>query len=188
MFKKETLRSEDLVSQLVSLFSDEMLSWAYSKTSKREIAEDLVQETFLAAFKGIGRFQEGSSYKTWLFGILNNKIADYHRDRIRKGHDQSKENHLDMFDGKGAWTEGSKPEKWDYEAQLLDDSEFNQVLHLCMDQLPEHWSAALTYKYLSDKKASDICQELQISETNYWQILHRAKLKVRECLESKWFK
>lgn len=186
--EKEAISLDDVLTRLVSEYSDEMLSWAFYKTSKREIAEDLVQETFLAAYKGLEGFQEKSKHKTWLFSILNNKIAEYHRNRIRKGHDQSKEENLTMFNENGRWEETSKPDKWNYDTHLLDDPEFSTVLHDCMGGLPDQWSAALSYKYLTEKKGSEICQELDITETNYWQILHRAKLKVRECLENKWFK
>ncbi|WP_418262403.1 RNA polymerase sigma factor [Flavobacterium faecale] len=71
--------SKTVLEKWVHQFSDELYSWALYKTSSKETAEDLVQETFLAAYNKIDSFQEKSQPKTWLFSILNNKVVDYYR-------------------------------------------------------------------------------------------------------------
>ena len=71
--------SKITIENWVNQYSDALFSWAYYKTSSKETAEDLVQDTFLAAYHKIDSFKGNSQPKTWLFSILNNKIIDYYR-------------------------------------------------------------------------------------------------------------
>ncbi|UQD57353.1 sigma-70 family RNA polymerase sigma factor [Flavobacterium sp. K5-23] len=177
----------------VNQFSDELFSWALYKTSSKETAEDLVQETFLAAFHKIDTFQGKSQPKTWLFSILNNKVIDYYRLSARttkqnfsisenSGYELSEA----IFTKIGCWENYDINPIWDQEVELLDNPEFNSVMQDCMEDLPKKWRIALTSKYLTDKNTDAICQELEISLSNYWQIVHRAKLLLKKCLEMKW--
>ena len=94
-----------------------------------------------------------------------------------------------LFDDDGQWKKGQQPSEWQYETEnILDDAEFNKVMQHCMGKLPANWFFAIQLKYLEEKKGTLICQELQIAPTNFWQILHRAKLQLRKCLEIHWFK
>ncbi|HVB04102.1 MAG TPA: sigma-70 family RNA polymerase sigma factor [Chitinophagaceae bacterium] len=181
----------------VSLYADNLYSWALFKTSSKETAEDLVQETFMAAFQNFGKFKGESNSKTWLFAILNNKISDYHRNHYcnptiaeRKQSESWKDVSNDVFfDSIGQWREDQRPFDWPLGAEeYLDNDEFNRVLLHCMGKLPANWCSALQLKYLEEKKGEIICQELDLSPTNFWQILHRAKLQLRKCLEINWFK
>ena len=67
-------------------------------------------------------------------------------------------------------------------------STFNDILANCLDKLPENWNFIVQAKYLLKKKSAEACQEIGISQTNYWQITHRAKLLLRECLHKNWIK
>ncbi|MDD4991169.1 MAG: sigma-70 family RNA polymerase sigma factor [Paludibacter sp.] len=177
-----------LLENWVSEYTDELYRWAYHKTSSTEMAEDLVQDTFLAAAEKIGSFRGDSSPKTWLFSILNFKIIDYYRVKINqplKFEDNSLENY---FDEGGDWHENKKPTNWLTEdGHLLDDIDFQGVLKMCLDALPEKWSMSVKLKYLSEKSSDEICQELGIATTNFWQIVHRAKLQLRNCIQKNWF-
>ena len=181
----------------VDIFSDKMYSWAYHKTGNKEVAEDLVQEAFFAAVKGFSGFEAKSNPKTWLFAILNNKIVDHYRKEAKNpvvneaSHQSSGDDNFleSLFDTNGSWQKGQAPSDWgDISGHLLDDKDFLGILKLCMGRLPSNWNAAVRLKYLEEKKAEIICQELGIAQTNYWQILHRAKLQLRKCLETGWFK
>lgn len=177
----------------VNEFSDELFSWALYKTSCKETAEDLVQETFLSAYNKIKSYEGKSQPKTWLFSILNNKIIDYYRKK-------SKRNDKDFsitensgikltdafFSESGGWKSDALNQIWDQEEQLLDNRDFIKTLASCMDELPQKWKVAITSKYLTEKNAVEICQDLQITMSNYWQIVHRAKLLLKTCLETKW--
>lgn len=179
------------LTEWVKLYTKDLLSWAVHRISDRETAEDLVQETFLVAAEKSHSFDRRSQPKTWLFGILNNKIAEHYRARYRHGRQISgtEETLAAFFDADQHWTESAWPGEWSAESgHLLDNEDFVKILERCLGQLPEHWHACVTLKYLENRPPSDICQDLGISTTNYWQILHRAKLKLRDCLEHHWFK
>lgn len=198
MENKDGTVSHYNIQEWVSLYADDLYRWALHKTNNKETSEDLVQETFLAAFKSIDKFKGNSQPKTWLFSIVNNKIMDYHRKLFRRGplhqfHLSSKSEDRDVldnfFDNEGTWKPEAKPSDWqEIEGHLLDNSEFTKVLNYCMGDLPGNWFSAVHLKYLEEKDGKEICQELGISSSNYWQILHRAKLQLRICIEKKWFK
>lgn len=188
--------AKETIAEWVDAYSDSMYSWALHKTSSREMAEDLVQETFLAAVQSYEKFKGDSKAKTWLFSILNNKIIDHYR-KAYKNPTVSEQQQIDagsvslfetMFDSDGRWLKTNSPQEWTGEPEhVLDDVRFNDTLQHCMEVLPANWNAAIRLKYLEEKNAELVCQELEISTTNYWQILHRAKLQLRKCLDENWF-
>ncbi len=176
------------VVEWVNQYTDDLYKWAYHKTSNSEVARDLVQDTFLVAVERQETFQGKSSVKTWLFSILNNKIVDFYRKKS-KSHVSMDESFMSVFfNSDGGWKLESTPKNWDdEEGHLLDDDDFNKVLQKCLDALPESWNATVKLKYLMQKKGEDICKELNITSSNYWQVIHRAKLQLRACIEKKWF-
>lgn len=187
--------ASDTLRSWVDLYSDKMFSWAFYKIGNKEQAEDLVQDSFLAAFQSIQTFEGKSDPKTWLFGILNNKIADYFRKAykspiIPESTLNSESGDLNKyFDEEGSWRKEHRPMEWSFDnLHLLDNTEFTKALNGCLGKLPTQWYAAIQLKYIANKNGEIICQELQITPTNFWQILHRAKLQLRKCLEIHWFK
>ncbi len=177
------------LEQWVESYTKELYSWAFHKVSDTELAKDLVQDTFLAAVEGIQNFKRDSSPKTWLFSILNHKIIDYYRKKINLPSSIENQSLLLFFDENGGWNPVRKPKNWDEdETELLDNEEFREVLNDCLGELPEKWNATIKLKYLFNKNGDEICQELSISSTNLWQIMHRAKVQLRECVENNWFK
>ncbi len=193
--RKDFDSKEEIIESWVKLYTGSLLQWAQFKTSDKECAEDLVQDTFLAAFKQLASFNGNSSPKTWLLAILNNKIKSYYRNKYKilteKAKAQTSDSALfnQFFDQNDHWKNHEKPSDWgDHQIHLLDDPEFNHILASCMNGLPEAWRLAISLKYLEQKKGELICQELDISPTNFWQQLHRAKLQLRKCLSLNWFK
>ena len=180
------IESSKLLEDWVKQYGDTLFRRALFLTSNREVAEDIVQETFLAAVKAIDGFSKKSEPKTWLLGILNHKTADYFRQKFRNPEIGAN----DFFTASGDWTSEKAPSKdWiDEPENLLDNSDFQKVLHQCLDDLPEIWRGAFLLKFLENKKGRVICQELGITQTNFWQMLHRAKLQLRHCIEIYWFK
>lgn len=172
----------------VNLYSDSLYSWAFYKTSDKETAEDLVQETFLAAYQNFEKFGNKSEAKTWLFSILKNKIADHFRKSFRNS-ENATVSFNNFFDRNGDWIIEQRPQNWEpEEGHLLDNFDFQETLRNCLDKLPEQWNSSVTLKFMEEKESNEICQELSISTTNFWQIIHRAKLQLRKCLELNWFK
>jgi RNA polymerase sigma-70 factor (ECF subfamily) len=184
-------KAEEQFNQLIEDYTSPLLTWAKYKVSDDELARDMVQETFLAAYQSFEKFKGESTPRTWLFSILNRKIIDHYRTRVKQHSSYGLEPHATsrFFDEEGGWLPESTPTHWDYdEEHLLDNNDFNLVLKLCIDLLPDVWKSCVQLKYIDDRKSDEICQELGISPTNYWQILHRSKLQLRGCIEENWFK
>ncbi len=176
------------IENWVASYTEELYNWAYYKTSSKELAEDLVQETFLVAAEKINNFKGDSSPKTWLFSILNHKIIDTYRKKFKQPVNIEGNLISTFFEDTGEWQSDKKPTEWtDGNEKLLDDEDFRLILNNCLDALPEKWSLSVRFKYLSEKNSEEICQELGISTTNYWQIVHRAKLQLRNCITKNWF-
>lgn len=181
--------NNEKLNNWVNQFTNELYNWAYYKTSSIETAEDLVQETFLAAAQKIDTFKGDSSPKTWLFAILKYKIIDHYRKSVHKPVSMGANTISAFFDEEGNWQQEKQPKDWEEEeTHLLDDDDFLQILQKCLDVLPEKWNTCIKLKYLTEKSGVEICQELDIAPTNYWQIVHRAKLQLRDCIENNWFK
>lgn len=171
------------ISSCVVLYTKDLYAWAYYKTGNTTLSEDLVQDTFLAAIKSKENFNGQSEIKTWLLGILKNKIADYFRKSTSKHFSQN------IFFSDGNWNEEEIPSEWESnnEQELLDNGEFNKALEDCLGKLPTLWSSIIRMKFVDDRKAEIICRENNISPNNYWQIIHRSKLQLRKCLTTNWF-
>lgn len=164
----------------------ELYTWARFKTNDTSLAEDLVQDTFLSAWKGYSNFKGDSNPKTWLFQILHNKIGDHFRKSYKSPVEttvsEAKLEADSLFDSFGNWEPNGFEKRWDT-PNLMDNEDFKAHFGSCLGHLPEQWAVIITDKYLVGKKSSLICQENKISTTNYWQVIHRAKLRLKKCLE-----
>ncbi len=177
----------------VDNYGDHLFAWAFHRTGKKTVAEDLVQETFLSALHSLHKFRGESSEKTWLFSILKNKIIDHYRKSFVKyeieesdlNAEANKETFLNRyFDRHGQWKKSERPANWHADDHhLLDDEEFREMLKMCLEFLPENWLAIITLRFLEEKQTPDICKDLNITPSNFWVIIHRAKLQLRDCIE-----
>ncbi|MBE0661297.1 MAG: sigma-70 family RNA polymerase sigma factor [Bacteroidales bacterium] len=180
--------SSKVLADWVAQYTEEMYKWALYKTSSIEVAEDLVQDTFLAVSEKFSTFKGDSSPKTWLFSILNHKIIDYYRKRVNQPVRIETQVLAGIFNDNEGWKPEKQPREWhSEEVHLLDDEVFKAVLKKCLEALPEKWNLSVKMKYLTDKSGEEICQELGITPSNFWQMIHRAKLKLRDCIETNWF-
>lgn len=194
MENKNLQTKHSTVEEWVHSFGNELFTWAYHKTNNRSVAEDLVQETFLSIYASFDSFRGQSKPKTWIFRILNNKIIDYYRKSAHTIFNGMTESDHDgylatnaLFNEYSNWKPNGLEKAWEDEQHFLDDPEFNKVMDSCTEDLPATWKTAIRWKYHLEKDAKEICQELKITPSNYWQILHRAKLLLKKCLEMKWF-
>ena len=177
-------------NQWVDLHGDILFRFALARVRGPELAEELVQEALLAAFRARKSFAGRSSERTWLVQILKNKIVDHYRRRKREvpatdivsdgdGTDE-------LFNRKGGWDR--RPGSWrPNPEELLQSSEFLQVLDSCMDELPEHQSQVFSLRVLDGQKGDAVCNLLDLTATNVGVLLHRARLRLRRCLELRWF-
>jgi RNA polymerase sigma-70 factor (TIGR02943 family) len=177
-----------------SSFGDELFGYAYNKTGQVSVAEDLVQETFLAGLKSVQSFRGQCSERSWLFSILKFKIADYYRKASTKYEVNSQfllfendEASNDYFTADGSWGEGKSPTEWTVESfDALENKELRDALNYCIDQLKEQQKQLVLLKLVEEVPTEQVCKELSISPTNYWVLMHRAKLQLRACLENNW--
>lgn len=174
----------------VDSHGDALFRYAMIRVRDRSLAEDLVQETLLAAFQGRDAFSGRSSERTWLVGILKNKIADHFRRKSREDlrDELFLREHLGAgpFDETGHWKTG--PAHWGTNpADLARQADFLDHLRRCLSALPGNQADAFTLREIDGMTTREICKILEISETNLWVILHRARMRLRDCLEANWF-
>lgn len=190
-----TSHSSSDPAQWVNLYGHYLFSIALLKVGNKETAEDLVQETFISAIKARDTFKQNSSVKTWLAAILKNKIVDYYRKKDVLKHvteyiDDTQHGFSEAFfdTGNGQWLPESVPQEWHGGADAaLNRNEFYQVLQYCIQKMPKKLVPVFTARFLDNEDADTICKEFNISTSNYWVIIHRAKLLMRNCLEKNWF-
>jgi RNA polymerase sigma-70 factor (ECF subfamily) len=177
------------ITRWVKTYTSDLVGYTIGKINDKQAAEDIVQNTFLAALESIEKFKGNSTPRTWLFSILKHKIADHYRSKYKQSAVKQSFDPLDIcFDKYGNWEECHKPQEWKMDEQLLlDDLEFNSVLKSCYENLPAKWAAAIQLKYFQEDNSQEICYKINVSVTNFWQMIHRAKVMLRLCLETNWF-
>lgn len=177
------------INEWINIYTEDLISWTIHKISDTESAKDIVQDTFLAVAKSFNNFKQESNPKTWIFSILNNKISDYYRKKYKQGTKVNFDALSEFFTDNDEWSKDKMPLNWQAnEENLLDDLEFIEILNYCLEHLPHKFNSVIKMKYYTEKNPEEICQELEISSTNMWQIMHRAKLKLRDCIENGWFR
>lgn len=181
-----TLNAEKWVSD----YSDTLFRFAVLRVTDKEIARDLVQDTFLAAWRNYDNFKGEISEKNWLFAILKNKIIDHYRKastRLEQRLPQAGNND-NFFDDTEHLTGPYKPNEWgiDYN-KSIERKEFYETLSKCRQKLNDIQGTVFSMKYLEGLESEDICKELNLTASNYWVIIHRAKIQLRACLEKNWF-
>jgi len=173
----------------VDKYGDYLYSFALYRIQDDSLAQDLVQDTLVAALGAKERFKGTSSERTWLTGILKHKIIDYIRKKYREPvfEDTIIEPQAihDCFDDKGKWTTG--PEEWASNPEhLLEQKDFLDIVKKCLQDLPKRPARALTLRELEGETTQTICKVLNITTTNCWVILHRARFLIRKCIEANW--
>jgi RNA polymerase sigma-70 factor, ECF subfamily len=173
-----------------------LFAFACARLRDRLAAEDIVQETLLAAVAMYDSSVEKSSERVWLGGILKHKIIDFFRRRSREidvtGEEADMSSYQYLFADetwKDHWTENTMPIEWQITPQeALEKGEFCAVLENCLGELPTITANAFTLHEMDGFGASEICEILQVSPDNYRAMLHRARTHLRRCLEYDWFR
>ncbi len=174
----------------VDQYGDYLFSYALPRVQNPSVAEDLVQETFLAALKARASYEGRSSARTWLTGILKHKIVDYFRKNWRERPEEAPELNIASadsdFDIKGNWR--IKPAHWKADPlKLYQQKVFFEVLNRCLSDLPSRSAHVFVLREMDGLDTKEICKVLKISSTNCWVILHRVRHALRKCLEMNWF-
>ena len=185
---KNTLNPELWVDK----HGDYLFNYAFSRVQSNDLAKDLVQDTFVAGLKAMHSFKGKSSEITWLISILKRKVIDHYRKSSTKKEITTSE-YIKPFQsegaGEGQWIMDRAPKEWPSE---LDDpihrKEFSAILQKCLSTLPDKWKAVFVLKFIEEINSDEVCKELGCTPSNLWVMVHRARLKLRECIEIKWLK
>ncbi len=173
----------------VDQYGNCLFGYAILRLQDRKLAEDVVQETFLAALQARNHFMGQSSEKTWLMGILKHKILNQIRKNSRELPISYMESSLEteeFFDKMGRLKATST--EWATDPSIaLEQKEFQEVLKQCLSELPSRFAIAFSLREMDGLSSEEICNVLNISESNLRVMLHRARLRLRLCLEIKWF-
>lgn len=168
-----------------------LLRYASMQLRNPDAAEDVVQETLLAALTGKAGFAGRSNLRTWLTGILKHKIVDSIR-RSRREHPaeaagpEAETGELDaLFDERGHWRE--TPDAWESPDGALEQKQFLAALEKCLHGLPVRTAEAFMMREHLGLDTGEICKELGVTSTHCWVLLYRARMALRLCLEANWF-
>jgi RNA polymerase sigma-70 factor (TIGR02943 family) len=175
-----------------------MIRFATLQLSDAHLAEDAVQEALIGALKNANSFGGRAALKTWVFAILKNKIADTLRQKQRlvyagslmgdKNEDEDEdEDFSELFDRKGFWQADERPAAWHHPEEALREGQFWRVFEACLEKLPGNQARVFMMREFIELDSHEICATVGVTVSNLHVMLHRARLRLRECLENKWF-
>lgn len=181
-------RDRNTVTEWVDEYGDALFNYAMAQTNDRELCLDLIQETYIAALKSVDSFEGRSSPKTWLISILRRKMIDHWRKQKSRKTYVASHYFTDEDDrSPGHWIVDNAPSSTiDEVAEKVELEEQIAALEECLDTLPSRSRSVVRAKYLEQKKGAEICKDFDLTSSNFWVIIHRAKLVLRDCLQSKY--
>jgi RNA polymerase sigma-70 factor (ECF subfamily) len=198
MCDMDVTRSQDLTSstpeQWLDAHGDYLFRFALLRVQNESLAEDMVQETLLAALSARHQRVGQSSERTWLTGILKHKIIDHFRRSWREqplddddavADLQGEADMNEFFAGDGHWD--VRPASWGNPSKELEQHQFFDVLQGCIERLSPRIAQVFILKELQEMSNEEICNELDTSATNVGVMLYRARMSLRQCLEFRWF-
>jgi len=173
----------------IELYSDYLFNYTISRVNDREIAKDIIQDTFFAGLKSMKNFKGEASERTWLISILKRKIIDYYRKiNSKKGQTEVRMTY-NTEENEGDWLEERVEDENYLNAQdILENTELGDAIYDCMSKLPKRQATVFKMKTILNYETETICNELNITASNLWVIIHRARLALAECMEKHWFK
>ena len=174
---------------------DYLYRYALVRVRDNAAAEDLVQETLLAAIRCCDQHEGRSSERTWLAGVMKHKICDYFRRLARTSEFQLVDDEIQELEAfeknglwQGHWRKDCAPGNWSWDAvKLLESNEFREVFDRCLARLPRKMAIAFMLRELDGLSTTEICDLLNVSANNLWVILHRGRARLRQLLDEEWF-
>lgn len=186
--------SQGISGDALMAIRKDMLRFAELQLRDSHAAEDVVQESIEAALVHSTKFAGQSTLKTWVFAILKNKIIDYVRQRnrtvaisalVEEGEDW--EQKLDeLFTERGFWKEGTRPVRWPGPEESMASRQFWAVFEICLDRLPKQTARVFMMREFLGFESGEICEQVGLTTSNCHVILHRARMRLRQCLEAGW--
>ena len=170
---------------------DYLLQYAYVRLRNKAVAEDVVQETFLAGIKGLDRYNGKTPVRYWLRGILKHKIVDHIRKASREVviDDEEGTEILDTIKFKAFGIPTRTPPPWQFDPdQAFEKGEFWDIFYNCVSKLNDSMGRAFVLRELEGIPSDEVCKELNLKPNNLWVLIHRARGQLKICLESNWSK
>ena len=194
---------KDNTQQAVNLLADaafledirkQMIKFAMLQLGDGHLAEDVVQEALIGALKNAASFGGRAALKTWIFAILKNKIVDTLRHKQRMVNTSSllceeddDEALSELFDQKGFWQKDEHPIAWGNPEASLHESYFWRVFEACLERLPPKQARAFLMREFIELDADEVCVAMNLTASNLYVLLYRARLRLRECIENRWY-
>lgn len=171
----------------VDAYSDYLYNYTIVKVNDHEVAQDLISETFLAGLKSAPNFKGEASERTWLISILKRKIIDHYRKKnSKKGKAEVHINYSDE-DAEGEWLEERVSDPYDRTAEdTMENEELGEAIMKCLETLNDRHASIFKMKTIDNFDTEAICNEYQITPSNLWVIIHRARTAMAQCLENSW--
>ena len=172
----------------IDLYSDYLFNYTITRVNDREIAKDLVQDTFVAGLKSMKNFKGEASERTWLISILKRKIIDHYRKiNSKKGKAEVRMTY-NSEESEGDWLEERVADPFDKTAEdSMENTELGDAIYKCLEKLPEKQATVFKMKTILNYETEAICNELNITASNLWVIVHRARNSMADCLNKNWF-
>lgn len=172
----------------VDRYSDYLYNYTIARVNDHEITQDLISETFLAGLKSMKNFKGEASERTWLISILKRKIIDHYRkSNSNKGKAEVRIKYQDG-ESEGDWLEERVSDTFDRTAEdQMENEELGMAIYKCLDSLPKKQATIFRMKTIDGFDTETICNEFEITASNLWVIVHRARKGMAQCLESNWF-
>lgn len=181
----------DTLHEQLNALRPALLRFAMLQLRNDAVAEDVVQDTLIAVLEKPERFAGQSSLRTYVTGIMKHKIVDVMRasKRVRQiepMEDQSEDDVIDaLFNADGHTHE--MPRQWGDPDATLEQKDFFRVMEICLEKLPAKTARIFMMREWLELETDEICKEMNISTSNAWVMLYRARIKLRECLDLNWF-
>ena len=169
-------------------YGDYLYRYAVSRLRDGDAAEEAVQETFVAALRHVEQYEAKGSERAWLLGILKRKIIDLIRTRNRTTslvEEDANDPSEALFDRSGSWQKEIRSAGY-APLDSLEREEFWRILRGCLETLPARQADVFVLREMDDQSTEEICKELEITASNLWVILYRARLQLSNCMKSRW--
>lgn len=176
---------------------DYLFRYALVRLRDESLAEDIVQETMLAGIQSLAAYGGKSTERTWLTSILKHKIIDYYRKSSRETPLDPAEIDVSEFDRfferedqwTNHWNPRLAPHGWTNNPEsVFEQNEFFDVFQNCMSKLPQRVASVFALREMDGLASSEICEVLCLSTSNFWVMMHRARMSLRRCIEINWFR
>ena len=171
----------------VTAHGDSLFAYAMSRLHDKETAEEVVQEAFLAALRNISQYRSSGSEGAWLMGILKRKVIDQLRQSAKQPLTLDAEDSVvaGLFDDNGNWSAAAQTSNV-FSLDAIEREEFRQIFAKCLEGLPDNQSAVFVLREVQQQTGEEVCKVLGISASNLWVLMHRARIRLSECIKSRW--